>query len=381
MRCIKCGFENVEGAGYCGNCGNTINLTQEPSQQNVIDSSLNGINSVSTATNSSIVGSTAVATASGIGITKIIMIIVVALITIVGGIIGASYLLGDKNNKIDSDSSENSSTNLNNNSSSNTNVDYSKYTASVPRSDRDLDYYWNINTATFDKSKFDGRISVFGTIMNNKLTGKTIKDAGFTFVTWSSDDGDAKEQTQLNYDLEDEYHSNYGLLYINNKVYPTYNYNVVVHFINYKGINAVYDDSTELYFDQTTIYQDQGNLVVPYMENVDYSDMTIDDIIDTLGVPTYVEGRTSKLEDAGKWFGSTTFNYIYVYDDYTFRFSFMYYDNTGFSIIGITYMGSQEFARPVEVFNWDTNKNDVYDTYSKFLDEQQEEYLKSIGKK
>lgn len=381
MRCIKCGFENVDGAGFCGNCGNTINSTQAQPQQSVPNSSLNTINSVPTATTSSVVGSTAVATASGVGITKIIIAIVVALVVIVGGIIGASYLFGDKDDKTDTNSSENSSTNSNGSSSSNTNVDYSKYTASVPRSDRDLDYYWNINTATFDKSKFDGRISVFGTIMNTKLTGKTIKDAGFTFVTWSSDDGDAKEQTELNYDLEDEYHSNYGLLYINDKVYPTYNYNVTVNFVNYKGINAVYDDSTELYFSQTTIYQDSGNLVVPYMENVDYSDMTIDDIIDTLGVPTYVEGRASKLEDAGKSFGSTTFNYIYVYDDYTFKFNFMHYDNTGFSITGITYMGSQEFGRPVEVFNWDTMANDVYDTYSKFLDKQQDEYLKAIGKK
>lgn len=265
-------------------------------------------------------------------------------------------------------------------SSSNTNVDYSKYTASVPRTNRTLDYYWNINTANFDKTIFDGRISVFGTIMNTKLTGKTIKDAGFIFVTWTSTNGNPEEQTKLNYDSENEYYSNYGLLYSSDKVFPTYNYNVKVSFANYTGVNAVYDDNTELYFDQPTIKHDQGNLVIPYMENVNYSDMTIDDIIDTLGVPTYVEGRSSKLEDAGKSFGSTTFNYIYVYDDYTFKFNFMHYDNTGFSITGITYMGSQKFGRPVEVFNWDTMENDVYDTYSKFLDKQQNEYLKAINK-
>lgn len=33
--------------------------------------------------------------------------------------------------------------------------------------------------------------------MNTKLTGKTIKDAVFTFVTWSSNDGDANEQSKL----------------------------------------------------------------------------------------------------------------------------------------------------------------------------------------
>jgi len=309
-----------------------------------------------------------------VGITKIIIVIVAALVVIGGGILGTSYLFGDKTNT-------NSSTDQNNTPVTDKGNDYSKYTASVPRRDRNLDYYWNINTDTFDKTKFDGRISVFGKIMNTRLTGKTIREAGFTFVEWMSSDGDAKEQKKLDYDSEDKYYSSDGLLYINNKEYPTYNENVAVNFVNYRGINAVYDDSTELYFNQATIYQDQDNLIIPQMENINYSNMTIDDIIDTLGAPTYVEGRRTKLEDNEKSFGATLFSYVYVYDDYAFIFEFMHYDDAGISITGITYMGSQKFGRPIEVFNSDTLENDVYASYSEFLDKQQGEYLKAISKK
>ena len=292
------------------------------------------------------------------------------LIVIVVVVVGVSYLFGNKDND--------SNTNLN--GSSNLNVNYSTYTADVPKDQRTIDYYWNINTATFDKNKFDGRISVFGTIMNTKLTGKTLKDAGFIVVSLSSKDDKPNEKIELNYNSEDDYYSNYGLLYINNKVYPTYNLNVAVDFVNYQGIKSVYDDSTELYFNQNTTYQDVDNIIIPYMENIDYSELTIDDSIDNLGVPTYVEGRTTKLEDTGTSLGAVMFGYVYVYDDYTFMFNFMYYDNTGLSIIGFTYMGSEKFSRPVEVFNRETYKNDIYETYSKLLDEQQDKYLKAIEK-
>ncbi len=262
-------------------------------------------------------------------------------------------------------------------SNTDTSVDYSSYTESVPRSERDIEYYWNINTDAFDKTKFDGQISVFGTIMDTKLTGKTLKDAGFTFVSWTSEDGDATEQATLDYGAETNQYMDYGLLYKNDKVYPTYNYNVKVDLTNFAGTNDAYADSTEVFFNQATIYQDESNVIVPYIENMDYSKMTIDDIIDTLGVPTYVEGRTEKLEEDVE---SEMFNYVYVYDDYTFIFNFMYFDNTGISITGLRYMGSSFFAQPVEAFNSDTFENDTYDTYTAFLEEQYAAYQESIGK-
>ena len=41
-----------------------------------------------------------------------------------------------------------------------------------------LDYYWNIDTTQFDKSKFDGSIYFYGETLNGKITSNTIKEAG-----------------------------------------------------------------------------------------------------------------------------------------------------------------------------------------------------------
>lgn len=41
MRCTKCGFENIDGAGFWGNCGNIINSSQ--SQQTTMMNNINNI--------------------------------------------------------------------------------------------------------------------------------------------------------------------------------------------------------------------------------------------------------------------------------------------------------------------------------------------------
>lgn len=258
-------------------------------------------------------------------------------------------------------------------------MDYTAYTADVPREERDIEYYWNINTETFDKTKFDGRISVFGTIMDEKLTGKSLKDAGFTFVSWASEDGDATEQAYLDYEEDEGYCTEFGLLYKDGRVFPTYNYNMVVYMYNYHDNCKVYDEMTEMYFCQRTTINDVENVVVPYMEGVEYSKLTIDDIIDHLGAPTYVEQRETELEDSGEVFGAITFNYVYVYDDYTFIFDFIYYENTGITVTDLAYMGSETYAQPVEVFDYEASDTITYDSYEEFLEKQQNAYLEAIG--
>lgn len=350
MKCINCGSHEIDSEGLCKNCGTVNDINKGQSHQKSDTSS------------------------SKRGVTKIIVGVITVLVVVIGGVFGVRYFLGDKT---DNNLSGNSSNNINN--ESNSKADYSTYTSDVPRSERNIDYYWNINTDTFDKTKFDGKISVFGTVMNTKLTGKTLKDAGFMFVSMKSEDGNATEETTMKYDSEEKYYHVYGLLYANNKVYPTYNYNVSVDLLNYQGINSIYDDTSEVYFSQNSIYQDKDNVIVPYMENVDYSKLTIDDIIDHLGAPTYVEGRVEKLDASDTSSGSTSFSYLYVYDDYVFKFNFMYNERTGCSVVGLIYMGRQKFNSPTKVFNYDTYETDVYESYSKYLDEQYEKYLKSIG--
>lgn len=371
MRCNKCGFENEPDAVFCENCGISINDLQSNGE-----TSLNPINSVSNITNDSLIGSTAVATTSGVGIAKIIIAIVVALVVIIGGIIGASYLFGDNNNKNDTNSSENSSTNSNGSSSLETNVDYSEYNADFPKEERTIDYYWNINTGDFDKEKFDGRFSVFGTIMNTKITGKTLSDAGFKFV-----DSSLRDESELVYDYQEKYYHNEVYVYKDGQVSPnTKNYNWI-YLKNYEGISSAYDDSTEFYFEGVSVGEKLSDVVVPCMENVDYSKLTIDDIIDNLGVPTYVGGRETKLEDAGDFFGATVFYYHYVYDDYTLSYEFMYYDSTGCNTVGFRYQDNKVIMRSFDAVDVNTYETNFYNNQLEFWDEQQSKYLQAINKK
>jgi len=81
--------------------------------------------------------------------------------------------------------------------------------------------------------------------------------------------------------------------------------------------------STELYFNQNLISQDLYCEIVPYIENVDYSKLTIDDDIDNLGAPTYVGGRTMTVKNI-----TATSRGIYIYG---------YGENKDLSLIGLTY--------------------------------------------
>lgn len=215
--------------------------------------------------------------------------------------------------------------------------------------------------------------------MNTKLTGKTLIDAGFTkFKNATS----SKYIETLKYDEEKKYYKETCFICKDGNDYPS-NFMVGgVDLVNYKGNKLINSDDTEVYFSHSSTIRSEKNMLYPVMEGVSSSKITIDDIIDNLGVPTYVASRTSKLEDAGTSLGATIFSYVYVYDDYVFEFGFTYYKNTGVKLTNITYMGKQRFAQPVEILNKETNEYETaYDNRTQYYEHQQDEYLKAIGKK
>ena len=260
---------------------------------------------------------------------------------------------------------------------SSVNVDYGNDTADVSKEQRTIDYYWNINTKDFDKTKFNGDILVFGNTFNKKLTGKTLQDGGFKFVEYPSFDGDNMlEDSVLVYDSEEgNYKKNVQLLK-NDKLYKS-----AIELYNYKGIDKAYDDSTELYYDTSTdaAFLTYEDVIVPSVGVLNYSEITIDDVIDSLGVPTYVENRTTKLEDALIKSGVVIrFDYVYVYDDYLFEFSFSYNEYIGIKFNNNTYSGVQRLLSPFAVYDIVKNEEINYESYLKFLENEQKMYLDAI---
>ncbi len=264
---------------------------------------------------------------------------------------------------------------------------YETYTADVPKSERDADYYYNINTAQFDKTKYDGMIFAFGTVMEEEITGKTLQDAGFSAVQIWSEGGDIEEVDALSYreiDTEENngsgqngYYKEMAKLCKSGVLYPV---NGVYHveLYNYNGEDTIYDEDTELSYYAGTYGENVKNLIVPYMGNIDYANMTIDDVIYHLGVPTYVGGRDTSLEEYGDEL--LFLSYIYAYDEYTFSFEFCYVGYEA-SVSSISYMGNETFSFPGHLVAEVQAGNITYESYKDYYERQYESYLEAIGEK
>lgn len=260
-------------------------------------------------------------------------------------------------------------------------IEHSMCTEDYPKEKRNINYYWNIYTPNFDKSKHNGKISVFGNVVEGKLTGKTLLDNGFEFVSLSSDDEDYRIIEQLRYvryeDKDGHYCTEDVKLLKDGKVYPRDSYSPIIHLTNINESTNLHEDATEVYFTQTTVAQDTENIIVPYMEGVNLDTISIDDLIDSLGVPTYVGGRAASLENTPDSLGSKVFVYVYAYDDYIFKFKFVCDGNTDIYISSFTYISREEFNRPFNVYN-ENNELIEYANEDEFYQKIYQEYLEDI---
>lgn len=286
---------------------------------------------------------------------------------------------GKKDNTPDTNDKNNNTTVEENYSVDNTK--YASYTADYSEESRNRDYYWNINTDTFDKTKFDGKISFFGNVIESKITGKTLADNGYNFseVTYYT----CNDIFHINDEIEKNYIQKCGQLSKNSKSYPIdYSSVGVPTLINFDKNDNFMNDNVEIYYEynKTNDYVDfvteteESNIIFPYFDGIKYDDLSIDLIIEKMGVPTYVSDRT----DAEDY--PMTFSYYYVYDDYVFKFDFIHITSTKFT--GVTYMGRNIFNHSRIEYYYDDNNDETYRVYNfkDLMDDEYKTYLKAINK-
>lgn len=253
---------------------------------------------------------------------------------------------------------------------------YEEYTDDYPIEKRNIDYYWNINTTKFDKSKFDGKILLFDNLIEGEITGKSLIENGYTFhhmSSYSCGNPLALWGEDINYT------SDCPFLLKNNKIYPIDYITVgAPDLINYDKNNDFTSENTELYYEygKTNKFIDfvtetvESNIIYPYLDGTKYDDLTIDKIIEKLGVPKYVGERESNISDS-----ILIFSYYYEYDKYVFKFSFIYTDKI--SLSSVTYMGIKTFNNYGLVYD---RKTDSYATYTlkESLQNSYAKYLKNF---
>jgi len=307
------------------------------------------------------------------GISLIALIIMIVLLIVVVGTV-TIFLISRKGESNNSNTVispiNNSSVSTNEKNKNTKNTKYSNYTANYPIQDRDLDYYWNINTEEYSSKKFDGKISFFGDIINKKITGKTLKENDYNIVDAPKSYSYSKNffnNKKIDYTVKS------GHIKKNNKEYPDESdvaYTLALpEFINFGNNDDFYSDETEFYYGFKKTVKNDSNIVYPSINGTKFSDLNINLIIEHMGVPTYVaKGDTliPTVRDNMDTNNVMTFNYYYEYPDYTFVFHFM---GSNQKLTGVEYLGKN-------IFNHSFNDSEV--TLKEKLKNAQNEYLKNI---
>ena len=225
-----------------------------------------------------------------------------------------------------------------------------------------LDYYWNIDTQDFDKSKFDGKISFYGSIIEGKLTTEKLQEAGIE-VSLLGVDTTLKTNSERDY----WYYETPRLLRDGEKLPMSTNESIYSPII----INFVNDE----------LYSEHSNVVEGYAYDefhwglLEYNiyptvlgvesphDITIDLVLEKLGAPTYVVDRTDKTMSEKDLYAYTV--YLYVYDDVAFLFAF--YNNRDLKL-------AADFYYPIEIMN---KEDDNGRSALERLEDQYQTYLSS----
>ncbi len=214
--------------------------------------------------------------------------------------------------------------------------------------------YYNIDTSKFDKSKFDGKINFYGSVIDGKITTNKIKNA--EIVLYKEDIWNNNEHRDIiNYDWYDENGKTFfsaKMKYVDEQLSNDTTGAIVFSiddyfFYNTQNKRDTYSDYT-LFEPETTL---EYNLITyevyPSVLQVNKaSDITIDLVLEKSGNPTYVSDRTSNCLDTE--YSYTT--YIYVYDDVAFLFSFCNYKNMKISAV---------YYYPIEAVNDDYSQESI----------------------
>lgn len=277
---------------------------------------------------------------------------------IIAGIVGTILIL---NNNSKSTNSDNNYDNTENNAQKEDESD------TLPN---EINKYWNINTKEFNASLFDGKFSIGGDVVQSKLTGKTLKENGYVLRIGS---GLFKE---LLWDKENNVYSDKsnGAYILKNNEELLGN----IYLENYKNETNLYSDNTEISYYWNDITETYNDIIIPTClinksEELVYKTLTIDNIVDKLGAPTYVQGRLTKSIENGEFF-----KYVYVYNDYTLWFEMLYYKNQGITVTGFRYEGNQSFNQPCKYYDADIDEFREYNKSLDYLNEEQTKYEKSL---
>ena len=287
----------------------------------------------------------------------IIGISVAVVAIIVGVVIILSTKSNDNSNKGTNDNQVNNSNNETNLNCKGTNTVLNNLKGET------VNYYYNIDTSKFNKNLFDGNINFYGTIVNGKITTNKLKSAGIS-VEYSI--SRLNDEYNVRYFSTPKFSIDTSSDIINSDM-PLDNMGNDLNVVDYTGGSEIYSDTALIscmgYFHWTLT----GRNIYPNQLQIDdYSDITIDLVLDKLGNPTYVNGRTNScLENE-----YTYTTYVYVYDDVAFLFAFYNWDNM--KLAGVFYY-------PIEELNGIAPQTWTYDgkTYTnpiEVLELQQKNY-------
>lgn len=281
---------------------------------------------------------------------KLSLVIGIVAVVIVIGIIGLSIM-------------------LNNNKSTDNPQNNEQTTAESSNIPTEINKYWNINTKEFNASLFDGKFSIGGDVIQAKLTGKTLNENGYVLrigsglfeeLIWDSDNNVYSDKSNGAYILKNNEELVEG-----------------IHLENYNKEKSLYSDNTEISFSWNDTMSKYNDIIIPtiLIDKLDesvYDTLTVENIVDKLGAPTYVQGRLTKSIENGQFF-----KYVYVYNDYTLWFEMAYYDTLGITVTGFRYEGNQSFNQPCKYYDSDSDEFRQYDKSLDYLNEEQDKYEKS----
>lgn len=268
----------------------------------------------------------------------------------------------------DDDAKKENDENENNEDNSLEVSDYSVYTKDYPVEKRTLDYYWNIDTSGFDKNMFDGTFSVFGYDLNGKITGSSLQTNGFGIET-------DNYPISLLWDSEENCYSD---LTNGTEIYMGDTELGYVALRNYNNEDSFYSDYTEVDFFAVNIDTTFSEAIIPKCLVTNKDDkiletITFDDVIEHLGVPTYVIGRQDhSIDDVG------LIEYLYAYDDYILIFSSVFLDRNEAIFSDVAYTGMSIYNQPCTYYDADTGESENFDSPFGFLERDQALYLESI---
>jgi len=186
-----------------------------------------------------------------------------------------------------------------------------------------LDKYYNINTSTFNKKMFNGKINFFGIEVEGKITTNKLKKLGVetTLCGFTCDiSKDYLANTANSNGFYCDSSPKFSIDTTSDIINSNFNWGGAgnsMYLCDYTGGNDVYSDNT------LVTLGDGWNLsarnIYPTQFNIDnYKDITIDLVLEKLGNPTYVSGREDQC--ISNLYSYTT--YYYIYDDVAFLYSF-----------------------------------------------------------